>query len=94
MCEQNTDAPDLARVLIAIIDEQVGYLRGAIQAANGLFMPMFEEAESAGTLDAAHHGLNWALLQADTALAELSEQLHEALDVARHQAGVLPAGRA
>ena len=87
MRERGADAPDLARLLTRICDEDVARLRGAVAAANGLSDTTFGAAEDAATLGSEHIGLRWVLEQADAAVAELSERLQEAHRLAREQAG-------
>jgi hypothetical protein len=91
MRERDATTPGLARALMKLCDEDVARLRGAVCAANGLSDALFGEAEDAARLDPAHLGLRWVLEQADAAVAELSERLHQAHRMALEQAGgVLP----
>src|SRR3954467_8375817 len=87
MRERGADAPDLARLLTRICDEDVPRLRGAVAAVNGLSDTTFGAAEDAATLGPEHIGLRWVLEQADADVAELSERLQEARRLARERAG-------
>jgi hypothetical protein len=80
--------PDLARMLMKLCDENVSYLRGAVAAASGLSDALHEWAEDAGNLGNEHHGLRWALEEAEAAVAALSEDLHAAHRVALAVAGM------
>ena len=46
MCEPETPARELSRRLMRIIDEQVGYLRGAVAAADAISDLLFDQAEA------------------------------------------------
>jgi hypothetical protein len=74
-----------------IIDEQVGYLRGAVAAADAICDLLFDEAEANGAVHSTNRGLRWALEEATAAVDALSEDLHAAHRLALEQAGgVLP----
>ena len=47
-----------------IIDEQVGYLRGAVAAADAISDALFDVAEQNGAVHSTHRGLRWALEEA------------------------------
>ena len=87
MYEAETPARDLSRRLMKIIDEQVGYLRGAVAAADAICDALFDEAEENGAVYSTHRGLRWALEEATAAVEELSEDLHAAHRLALEQAG-------
>jgi hypothetical protein len=90
MCERPDDvAPDLARRLMRLCDENVSYLRGAVAAATAISDLTFGEAEENATLRAEHIGLRWALEECEAAVAALSEDLHAAHRLALNQAGGL-----
>ena len=79
---------------MTIIDEQVGYLRGAVAAADAICDLLFEEAEQDGTVYATNRGLRWALEEATAAVDELSKDLHKAHRLALKVAGgATPEGR-
>jgi hypothetical protein len=79
---------------VKLCDETVPRLGGAVAAANGLSDAIFETAEDTSVLGSEHLGLRWVLEQADAAVVELSERLHEAHRLALEQAGgVTPEAR-
>jgi hypothetical protein len=87
MCEPETPARDLSHRLMRIIDEQVGYLRGAVAAADAISDALFDVAEQNGAVYSTNRGLRWALEECEAAVAELSKDLHEAYWLALEQAG-------
>ena len=87
MSEAETPARDLSRRLMRIIDEQVGYLRGAVAAADAISDALFDVAEENGAVYSTYRGLRWALEEATAAVAELSKDLHAAHRLALEQAG-------
>ena len=64
-----TPARELSRRLMKIIDEQVGYLRGAVAAADAISDPLFDQAEENGAVYSTYRGLRWALEEATAAVA-------------------------
>ena len=94
MCEPETAAPDLTRMLMKVIDEQVGHLRGAVAAADAISDALFDVAEENGAVYSTHRGLRWALEEATAAVDELSKDLHAVQRLALEQAGgVTPEAR-
>jgi hypothetical protein len=87
MREAETPARDLSRRLMKIIDEQVGYLRGAVAAADAISDLLFDQAEENGAVYSTYRGLRWALEECEAAVAALSEDLHAAHRLALEQAG-------
>src|SRR5690242_21940540 len=94
MRERGVDSPSLARTLMKAIDEQVGYLRGAVAAATAISDLLFDEAEENGTVYATNRGLRWALEEAEAVVDALSADLHAAHKLALEAAGrVTPEAR-
>ena len=87
MCEPETAARDLTRMLMKVIDEQVGHLRGAVAAADAISDALFDVAEQNGAVYSTNRGLRWALEEATAAVEELSKDLHAAHRLALEQAG-------
>ena len=87
MCEAETPARELPHRLMKIIDEQVGYLRGAVAAADAICDLLFDQAEQNGVIYSTHRGLRWSLEEATAAVEELSKDLHAAHRLALEQAG-------
>jgi hypothetical protein len=87
MCEAETPARELSRRLMKLCDENVGYLRGAVAAADAISDLLFDEAEANGTVYSTNRGLRWALEEATAAVAVLSKDLHAAHRLALEQAG-------
>jgi hypothetical protein len=90
MCERDTAAPDLARALMKLCDENVSYLRGAVAAADAICDLLFEQAEENGAVYSTNRGLRWALEEATAAVEELSKDLHAAHRLALEQGGAPP----
>jgi hypothetical protein len=95
MCEPETDtARDLSRRLMRLCDENVGYLRGAVAAADAICDLLFDQAEQNGAVYSTNRGLRWALEEATAAVEELSKDLHAAHELALVAAGgVTPEAR-
>ena len=87
MCEAETSARERSRRLMKLCDENVGYLRGAVAAADAISDLLFDQAEQNGAVYSTHRGLRWALEEATAALAALGEDLHAAHRLALEQAG-------
>src|SRR4051794_12490134 len=88
MCEPETTARDLSRRLMKLCDENVGYLRGAVAAADAICDFLCDEAEQNGAVLSKHRGLRWALEEAEAAVEALSEDLHAAHRLALAVAGM------
>src|SRR3954465_6022099 len=87
MCEPETPARELSRRLMKLCDENLGYLRGAVAAADAISDVLFDQAEENGPVYSTNRGLRWALEEATAAVAALSEDLHAAHRLALEQAG-------
>ena len=87
MCEAETPARELSRRLMRLCDENLGYLQGAVAAADAICDLLFDQAEENGVVYSTHRGLRWALEEAGAAVAALGEGLHAAHRLALEQAG-------
>jgi hypothetical protein len=90
MCEPTTPARDLSPRLMRLCDENLGYLRGAVAAADAICDLLFDQAEENGAVYSTNRGLRWALEEAEAAVEELSKDLHTAHRLALEQAGGAP----
>src|SRR3954453_18959844 len=94
MCERGVDSPSITRMLMKVIDEQVGHLRGAVAAADAISDALFGGGGGNGAVYSTSRGLRWALEEASAAVEELSKDLHAVHRLALEQTGgVEPAAR-
>jgi hypothetical protein len=94
MCERTGDAAELSRLLMTVCDQNLGYLRGAISAADAISDLLFEQAEENHVIYNTNRGLRWALQEATAAVEETNADLQRAHLLARELAGeVTPKAR-
>src|SRR5690242_9969820 len=87
MAEQ-TPARELSHLLLGVLDDNLGYLKGALSAADAISDLLFDQAEENGAVYASNRGLRWALQEAADALGATSDDLDKALRLARELAGL------